>query len=343
MPAHRLLGDLGQADPLDHGEGAEEEALDEGRRQANRVENLRPAIGLVGRDAHLGHHLEQPLVDRLDEAFDDLVFVDLLGQPLLHRRQRLEGEIRVDGLGAIAGEAAEMMDLAWLAGLDHQADRSAQSLADEVMMHRRRRQQRRDRDAVRPDHAVRQDDDVVAAMHGGLGALAQTLQGALHALGALLGGVGGVQRLGVEGVFLEADAADFLEVLVGEDRLAHLEPLLARGALEIEQVRPRPDEGDEAHDQLLADRVDRRVRHLREVLLEIGVEQLGARGERRDRRVGAHRADRLLAGHGHRRHQQLEVLLRVAERLLAIEQRHVRARFRAAERGANPPARSASA
>ena len=30
------------------------------------VENLRPAIGLIGRDAHLGHHLQNPLAHRLD-------------------------------------------------------------------------------------------------------------------------------------------------------------------------------------------------------------------------------------------------------------------------------------
>ena len=122
-----------------------------------------------------------------------------------------------------------------------------------------------------------------------------------------------------------ADAADLLEILVGEDRLAHLEPLAAGGALEVEDVRPRPDERDEAHHELLADRVDRRVRDLGEVLLEVGVEELRLVGERRDRRVGAHRADRLLAGDGHRLHQELQVLLGVAEGLLAIEQRHVRA------------------
>jgi hypothetical protein len=38
------------------------------------------------------------------------------------------------------------------------------------------------------------------------------------------------------------DRAEALEVRVGQDRLAHLEALLARGALEIEDVRPRPDE-----------------------------------------------------------------------------------------------------
>ena len=79
-----------------------------------------------------------------------------------------------------------MMDLARLAGLDHEADRRAQALADQVMVHGRGRQQRRDRDAVRPDHAVGQDDDVVAAMHGRFGALAQPVERAVHAGRALL-------------------------------------------------------------------------------------------------------------------------------------------------------------
>lgn len=31
---------------------------------ARRIENLRATMGLVSRDAHVGHHLIQPLVDR---------------------------------------------------------------------------------------------------------------------------------------------------------------------------------------------------------------------------------------------------------------------------------------
>ena len=92
---------------------------------------------------------------------------------------------------------------------------------------------------------------------------------------------------------------------------------------EVEQVRPRPDERDEAHHQLLADRIDRRVGHLREVLLEIGVEQLRLVRQRRDRRVVAHRADRFLAGRRHRRHQDLAGLPGCSRSLLAIEQRQV--------------------
>ena len=55
----------------------------------------------------------------------------------------------VDGLGAIAGEQREMMHLARLAGLHDEADRRAQAGADQMVVHGRRRQQSRDRDAIR--------------------------------------------------------------------------------------------------------------------------------------------------------------------------------------------------
>ena len=120
-----------------------------------------------------------------------------------------------------------------------------------------------------------------------------------------------------------ADLADALELLIVEDRLRHLQPHMARCALEVEQIGSRPDERHQRHHQLLADRIDRRVGHLGEVLLEIGVEQLGAVGQGGNRRVGAHRADRFLAGLGHRLHQELDILLGIAESLLAIDQRHL--------------------
>jgi hypothetical protein len=91
-----------------------------------------------------------------------------------------------------------MMHLARLAGFDDEADRGAQALADQVMVHGRRRQQRRDRDAVRTELAVGQDDDVVAARDRRLGALAQTLDRTLHAGSTFRCGIGDVERLGVE-------------------------------------------------------------------------------------------------------------------------------------------------
>ncbi len=291
--------------------------------KSDGVEDLRAAIGLVGRYAHLGHDLEQALVDRLDEALDHLVAADRLRQVLRHRGQGLEGEIGVDRFRAVARKTGKVMDLARFAGFDDEADRGPKALADQVMMDGRGREQRRNRNAVRPHHAVREHDDVVAAMHRGFRAFAKPVQRPAHAFSATLGRVGDVERLGVERILEEADAADLLEVFVGEDRLPDFEALVTRGALEVEQVRPRSDERDEAHDQLFADRVDRRVGHLREVLLEVGVEQLRLRRQRGNGRVGPHRTDRLLTGGRHRREQETQVLLGVAEGLLAIEQRHV--------------------
>ena len=116
---------------------ASEIFVDEILAQADRVENLRAAIGLIGGDAHLGHHLEQAFVDRLDVALDDFLLVELLRQIVLHGDQRLEGEIGIDRFRAVAGQTREMMHLARLSGFQHQADGCAQAIADQVMMHRR--------------------------------------------------------------------------------------------------------------------------------------------------------------------------------------------------------------
>ena len=324
VAAHRLFGDFGKTDALDAGVRAGEIFVDEVLAQADGVENLRAAIRLIGRDAHLGHHLEQALVDRLDVALDDLLLVELLRQLVLHADQRLEGEIGIDRFRAVAGEAREMMHLARLAGFHHHADRGAQSVADQVVVHRRGRQQHRDRNAVGAGLAVGQDDDIAAGAHLFLGALAQFVERPAHTVGAMLGREGDVEGVRLEMIAAHLrDRTDFFQVRVGQDRLAHFQALGVRHALEIEQIGPRPDDGHQAHHQLFADRIDRRVGHLREVLLEIGEQRLRPVGQRRNRRVVAHGADRFLAGRGHRRHQELDVFLGVAESLLAIEQRQV--------------------
>src|SRR5690606_41555251 len=63
------------------GAGAGEVAVDEVGPEANGIEDLGAAVGLVGGDAHLGHHLEDPLVDRPDVAAERLVAVDPAVEP----------------------------------------------------------------------------------------------------------------------------------------------------------------------------------------------------------------------------------------------------------------------
>ncbi|MGY4363262.1 hypothetical protein ACVW0J_009755 [Bradyrhizobium sp. i1.7.7] len=268
--------------------------------------------------------LSRPLADRLDVALDDLVVVERAGQAVLHRDDGFERQIGIDRFGAVAGQAGEVMHFARLAGFDDEADRGAQSDADQMMMHGGAGQQCRDRHPVAADHAVGQDDDVDALADGGFRTRAKLVEHLVHAGSTETGVEGGVERARLEVRLGDVgDRADLLEIRIGQDRLARFEALGGGEALQVEQVGPRSDDGDEAHHQLLADRVDRRVGDLREVLLEVGEQRLGLVRQRRDRRVVAHRARGFLAGGGHRRHQDGDVFLAVAERLLAIEQRQV--------------------
>ncbi len=166
-----------------------------------------------------------------------------------------------------------------------------------------------------------------------LGVRGEARQRGLHAVGAPCRRIADVELARTErGPGEQRDVADLLHLVGREDRLfgfeAHRRIGAVRSDIDREQVRPRSDERHERHHQLFADRIDRRIRHLREKLLEIVVKHFRPVRQHRQRGIVAHRADRLLAIGRHRREDHLQVFLRVAERLLAVEQRHFRARRR---------------
>ena len=320
MAAHRLFGDLGPARTLDRGGSAGEILFDEARVQADRIEDLGATIGLVGRDAHLGHHFQEALANRLDEVL--LHVVGLERQAVLHPHllQRFEREVGVDRLGAIARQAAEMVDLARLASLDHKAGLGAQSAADQIVVHGGGREQRRDRHPLCRHGAIRQDQDVAVGQNG-IGCFdADAVERLLEAAGALGRRPRRVDGGGAEGAVKQLlDRANLFQLGVGQHGLRHFQPLVGAG-MAAEQVGTRADHGHQRHHQLLTDRIDRRVGDLGEILLEVVVEQLRLLREHGDRRVDAHRADRIVGFPGHRLEEELDVLLGVAEGLLAIEQ-----------------------
>ena len=211
-------------------------------------------------------------------------------------------------------QGGEVVHLAGLAGLDDEAAARAQALADEVVVHGRDGQQRGDGGVVRVDRAVGEDDDLVAVEDVLLGLAAEPLQGALHA--ARLGREADGDGLGLE--VLAVHPAQALEVLVGEHRMGQLDDarVLRPGG---QHVALAAHEGDEAHDHLLADGVDGRVGDLREELVEVVEEVARLRRQHGQRRVVAHRADGLLAIPDHGRHEDAQVLQRVAEGLLACQ------------------------
>lgn len=105
------------------------------------------------------------------------------------------------------------------------------------------------------------------------------------------------------------------ESVVVENRRRQLD-LPARLGAGIQQVGLGADGAADAGDDLLADRVERRVGHLGEQLLEVVEQHARALGEHRDRGVGAHRAECLGTGLGHRRDQEVEFFTGVTEDLL---------------------------
>ena len=66
--------------------------------EADRLEDLRAAVALQRRDAHLGHHLEDALVERLDVVARPPARASTpASMPLPdHVVERLEREVRVD-------------------------------------------------------------------------------------------------------------------------------------------------------------------------------------------------------------------------------------------------------
>ena len=75
-------------------------------------------------------------------------------------------------------------------------------------------------------------------------------------------------------IFNVGNAADFFQILIRQNRLCHFQTFDARCTFKIEQIGPRADKGDQRHNQLLANRVNRRIGDLREKLFEIGVKRL---------------------------------------------------------------------
>ena len=156
-------------------------------------------------------------------------------------------------------------------------------LADEVLVHGRGGEQRGNRQQVGRHLAIGHDQDVVAQVDGVLRRRRERRERRFHAVRAPRGRIADVELEGLERAAGEQRGMpDLLHRAVREDRLlrfeAHRQIRRVRGDIHRQQVRPRADERDERHHELFADRIDRRIGHLGEQLLEVVVEHLRAAG-----------------------------------------------------------------
>ena len=325
VPHRDLLGDHVELDAAELGRRAGEVAVDELLGEPDGLEDLRAGVGGHGGDAHLGHHLQHALAERLDEVPDrDLgLGLDVVALPreVLHGLHR---QVGVDRRGAVPDEQGDVVDLADVTGLDEQADLGAGLLAHQVVVDGRGEQQRRDRRQVGGRVPVGEHDDARPVGDRGADLGADLVDPRGHRRSPALDVVETARDVGDEAghVAVTVDVTDLGQVVVGDDR-ERQDHLPARGRRRLQEVGLGTDGAVERGHELLADRVQRRVGDLREQLGEVVEDQPRLLRQRRDRGVGAHRADRLGAGVGHRREQDPQLLLGVAEDLLAPGDRGV--------------------
>ena len=320
MQTDGFLGHLEDTDTLDVRRRTGEILLDEVLLQANGFEDLGAGVGHVGRDAHLGHDLAQALADGLDEVLGELL--GLLGITLGQGFDGFQREVRMHRFGTVTAKQREMMYFASGTGLDDQTGAGAQALLDQMLVNGGGSQQRRDGNLLGADLTVGDDQDVGARAYGIFGIGSQRGQTGFDAVLAPGDRIADIQFEGAELVRrVLLDVAQFFHVGEGQDRLRHFEADRRVDVVGVQQVRLRTDEGHQRHDQLFADRVDWRVGHLGEQLLEVGVQGLILGRQHRQGGIGTHRTGRFFAVLDHRLENDLDVFLGVAEGLLAIEQR----------------------
>ncbi len=115
LPEPRALNATGRPD-----EGVVHDVVCE----ADDLEDLCPLVALQRTDAHLAEHLAHALLDRVLIGADDLlpgkVVPDLA--VVLQVPHRLEGEVRVDRVGAVPDKGTEVVDLTGFAALHDNPD-----------------------------------------------------------------------------------------------------------------------------------------------------------------------------------------------------------------------------
>ena len=286
--------------------------------QTHDLEQLRAAVARDGRDPHLGHDLEQTLANAAPVASADLLPLDgvhlqrTLAQEV---EQGLIREVRIHRGRAVADEAGEMMRIARRARLDQQIALAAQARLDQAVMHGPGGEQGVNGDLALDEVSIRQQQDELAGAHRRFRLIADREDCGLE----LEPGV----ELQIDELMRHArivETHDLAELALREHgRTQHdlFGVLLGR----YEDVAFGTDLRLQRHDDALAQRVDRRIGDLGELLAEIIVEGAHLLRQHRHRRVIAHRAHRLALVFGEHADDLIALLGRDVVHLLEQRQR----------------------
>ena len=288
---------------------AGEVRVDELRRKAHGLEDLRGVVALHRGDAHLGH-------DGDDAGGRSLVIV---GDALLGRhvqvaacRQVADARmcvVRIDAARGVAHQCRKVVRGHGVAALHHDVGKGAHAGADQVVVHAAHGEQRRHGHLDRSG-TIAQHHDVHAVADRSLNVLCKLLERGLQRALAGIAAVHGTETAGLKAHAV--DGADTLELLLVEQRALQAHQLAGRtGVLEQVAVVAQVERG--RGDHMLAQGVDRRVRDLGEQLIEVVEERTRLLGQAGQRRIDAHRGERGLALLGHGTHDLVDIVPVIAE------------------------------
>ncbi|KAI3478074.1 hypothetical protein L1887_60005 [Cichorium endivia] len=310
----RIHGEQGEVGTRDTRGGTGEAAVDDAVGETESLEDLGALVRGEGGDTHLGHDLEDTVVDGVLPVVDELRGREVgLDETLAgDLEDGLHGEPGADGVSTVAEQHAHVVHLASLGGLDHEGDAATLLVADEVVVNTTAGDERGDGDAVGADGAVGEDDDAVAVADGLRGLGADAVEGGLVPDDALTLVVGDVDGLGSPVGVDRVDLLDGVELVDAEDGRRE-EQTVALLGLHLEQVALGTDVLLERHDDRLANGVDGRVGDLGEELTEVVVNDTGSGGDAGERSIVTHRTERLLTVGNHGKHEQVDLLGGVTE------------------------------
>ena len=292
--------------------------------QADDLKELRASVAADGRDAHLGHDLEEALPDAGAVTAPELKAgreVELHRAAAHHLEQHLVGHVRIHGGCAVADETGEVMRIAGGAGLNQQIALAAQARPDEVLVHGPGRKQRVRRQPAANEVTVGKEQHELVAPHRSFRLRAQTRDRSFEPLFGLV-----LQVKELVGDAELGQSQDLPELPLREDRRA--EHNLA-GVLwgRLKDIALRSDLRLQRHYDRLAQRIDRRVCHLRELLPEIIVKRAHLVRQHRHRRVIAHGANRFALILGEHADDLIALFARDVEHLLVERERVAVHRF----------------
>ena len=178
---NRFGGDGVEADALDARCGLGEILVDHVVIEADRFEDLCAAVGGDGRDSHLRHRFNHAVEVRLEEVVAGLFRCQFQVATVDHIADRLECEVWVDQVGAVAKQQRKVVYFAGLTGLEHDGNPCTCALADQVVMEASDCKQGRNRRFLRADLTVGKHQDVDAVIDGGVCVFEQLLQSCFEA------------------------------------------------------------------------------------------------------------------------------------------------------------------